>query len=258
MDINKNNEYDELINRYISGDMNDSEKSELLTSLDKDVVFRNRAQMLGLIIKEIQQINGEKEVKTIISQTTEDDFVERVKQLRNKKHADNCHEGQCSTDGICDKEQTKVPAKIKKLFISRKWYYSIAAGIIVIIGMFTVYQKMSSPDLMGIGNRQDLQMITYSRGMEDSLMVVDLNESFNVIKTGNARDAVNKLTELLSKTKNNPTIENHRAEIMWNLAIAYMILEDKANAIKSLEEVVSSAEDTPLASKAKQLIKELE
>ena len=45
---------------------------------------------------------------------------------------------------------------------------------------------------------------------------------------------------------------------MWNLAIAYMILEDKANAIKSLEEVVSSAEDTPLASKAKQLIKELE
>ena len=88
--------------------------------------------------------------------------------------------------------------------------------------------------------------------------MVDLNESFDVIKTGNARDAVNKLTELLSKTKNNPTIENHRAEIMWNLAIAYMKLEDKANAIKSLEEVVSSAEDTPLASKAKQLIKELE
>ena len=258
MGINKSNEYDELINRYISGDMNDSEKSEFLTSLERDVAFRNRAQMLGLITKEIQQINDDKEIKTIISQTTEDDFAESVKQLRNKKHTDNNPEGQCSTDGTCDKEQTKETAKIKKLFIPRKWYYSITAGIIVIIGMFTVYQKMSSPVLIGIGNRQDLKMITYSRGMEDSLMVADLNESFDVIKTGNARDAVNKLTELLSQTKNNPTIENHRTEIMWNLAIAYMKLEDKANAIKSLEEVVSSAEGTPLASKAKQLIKELE
>ena len=39
MDIKKNNEYDELINRYLSGEMNESEKSEFLASLEKDVAF---------------------------------------------------------------------------------------------------------------------------------------------------------------------------------------------------------------------------
>ena len=66
MDIKKNNEYDELINHYLNGEMNESEKSEFLTSLEKDVAFRERAQMLGIIAKEIQQINSENVVKSAI------------------------------------------------------------------------------------------------------------------------------------------------------------------------------------------------
>ena len=89
-------------------------------------------------------------------------------------------------------------------------------------------------------------------------MVVDLNCSFEVIKNGkDVHVAVNKLTELLANANDNPTIANHRIEIVWNLAVAYLKLDDKENATKSLEEIVSSAEDTPLANKAKQLLNDI-
>jgi hypothetical protein len=101
MDIKKNNEYDELINRYLNGEMNESEKSEFLTSLEKDVAFRERAQMLGIIAKEIQQINSENVVKSAIEQSNEVDFAQKVKQLRNKKHAGDDAKGDCAEDGTC-------------------------------------------------------------------------------------------------------------------------------------------------------------
>ena len=254
MDIKKNNEYDELINRYLNGEMNESEKSEFLTSLEKDVAFRERAQMLGIIAKEIQQINSENVVKSAIEQSNEVDFAQKVKQLRNKKHAGDDAKGDCAEDGTC----SITTPTIGKKRISRRWYYSMAAGILAIIGLFTIYQKFSSPNLVDFANKQDIYMITYSRTAEDSLMVVDLNSSFEVIKNGkDVHVAVNKLTELLANANDNPTIANHRIEIVWNLAVAYLKLDDKENATKSLEEIVSSAEDTPLANKAKQLINEI-
>ena len=249
MDIKKNNEYDELINHYLNGEMNESEKSEFLASLEKDVAFRERAQMLGIIAKEIQQINSENVVKSAIEQSNEVDFAQKVKQLRNKKHT-----GDCAEDGTC----SITTPTIGKRHISRRWYYSMAAGILAIIGLFSIYQKFSSPNLVDFANKQDVYMITYSRTAEDSLMVVDLNCSFEVIKNGeDVRGAVSKLTELLANANDNPTIANHRIEIVWNLAVAYLKLDDKENATKSLEEIVSSAEDTPLANKAKQLLNEI-
>ncbi len=258
MEKTNNKEYDVLINRYISGDMTDNEKSEFLTSLRESTDFRHRAHVLGLIAREIQHIDSEEDVKSLLGQTCEEDFLQKVEWLRKKKQASNWVKN-CNSDGTCCIEPNGKEPKSRKLPVFRKWYYSIAAGIIAIFGIFTVYEHFSGPDMIDIANRQDIVMINYSRGTEDSLMVVKLNRMFNAIKDGNnTSNVVKSLNGLTSSDKNNPTIEYHQTEIFWNLAIGYLKLNKKDEAIKYLNKIVSSAEGTPIAAKAQQLICELE
>lgn len=267
MEILRNNESDELINRYISGEMDENERSEFLASLNKDEKLRQRAKLIGLIAKEIQEVNSEAVVTTVIQQTEEDDYKNKVLSIRQKRHSHNNRAAQCSSEACSfdiDRSEeeaadygddTGIAPKPK----SKRWWYSIAAGIIVIIGCFTAYQQLRSPNLMAISNAQDMQLITYSRGAEDSVMIAELNNSFEAIKAGeDIRNTIPRLTALLSNANANPTVENHKAEILWNLAIAYMKVDDKDNAVKTLKKVVSVAEGTPFAKKAQMLINEIE
>ena len=267
MEILKNNECDELINRYISGEMDENEKSEFLASLNKDEELRQRAELIGLIAKKIQEVNSDAVVTAAIQQTDEDDFRAKVLSIRQKRHSHNNRAAQCSSEACAfdmDGEEIADYGDVAEIAPkpesnSKSWWYSIAAGIIVIIGCFTVYQQLQSPDLMAIANEQNMQMISYSRGAEDSIMVAELNNTFEAIKTGkDVRPTIPKLTDLLLNANDNPTVENHKAEILWNLAIAYLKVDDKDNAIKTLKEVVAVAEGTPFAKNAQTLINKIE
>ena len=265
MEILKNNEYDELINRYICGEMDEKEKSEFLASLNKDEELRQRAELIGFVAKEIQEVNSDAVVTAAIQQTDEEDFNNKVLSIRQKRHFHNNRAAQCSNSAcsfdmkdeeIADDGDVAGTASEPK---SKRWWYSIAAGIIVIIGCFTVHQQLQSPDLMAIANEQNIEIITYSRGAEDSVIVTELNNSFEAIQAGeDIHNTIPKLTALLSNANDTPTVENHKTEILWNLAIAYIKVEDKDNAVKTLKKVVSVAKGTPFAKKAQMLINEIE
>lgn len=242
------NTQDNIINRYISGEMSEEEKSDFLKSLETDEGLKLRAQMVGLIAREIHHVNSEETIIDALSKTDKDDFRKTLLKLKEEKSAsDNVA---CSIeDGICIRKDEQRKRKV------RRAVYSIAASLIVLLGCFSIYQYFSEPDYATLGGNQIV--VTQFRGAGDTELANNLSVLSHKIKEETDIESVITQLDEYYWHGDDSMLKNYRNDIGWNLAIAYLMTNDKDNAIKVLNNIIKENSSREHVEQAKKLLDEI-
>lgn len=242
------NTQDGIINRYISGEMSEEEKSDFLKSLETDEGLKLRAQMVGLIAREIHHVNSEETIIDALSKTDKDDFRKTLLKLKEEKSAsDNVA---CSIeDGICIRKDEQRKRKV------RRAVYSIAASLIVLLGCFSIYQYFSESDYATLGGNQIV--VTQFRGAGDTELANNLSVLSHKIKEDTDIESVITQLDEYYWHGDDSMLKNYRNDIGWNLAIAYLMTNDKDNAIKVLNNIIKENSSREHVEQAKKLLDEI-
>ena len=244
------NTQDDIINRYISGEMSEEEKSDFLTSLETDEGLKQRAQMVGLIAREIHHVNSEETIIDALSKTDMDDFRKTLLKLKEEKCASD--DVVCSIeDGICISKGKDEHRKRRM----RRTVYSIAASLIVLLGCFSIYQYFSEPDYATLGANQIV--VTQFRSAGDTELASNLSVLSQKIKENTDIELVITQLDEYYWHGDDTMLRNYRNDIGWNLAIAYLMNNDKDNAIKVLNNIIKENSSREHVEQAKKLLDEI-
>jgi hypothetical protein len=137
------------------------------------------------------------------------------------------------------------------------WACSIAA----VFAFFFGYQKdRRFNELSNIVSPYyaEYSMSDYARGDLDSVTAAHLYTLFNQIKEQrDMSDIINELEPIYASLDSDITYNAYANDIAWNLALAYIKDDQTDKAIPVLEKLVEDNIDTPIALKAKELLKEI-
>ena len=247
MEIDINNQ-DDIINRFMSGEMSEDEKSDFLTRLETDDKLRQRAQLVGLIAREIHNVNSDDIIVDDLSKTDKDEFRNKLQRIKEEKRESKV--SACSVDdGLCiNKDENKNR--------NMRWrILSIAASILIVLGVFTVYQNFNRADYTSLGARQ--VVVTTFRSAGDSQIISNLSDlSQKIIAGDNIDEAISQLSDYYWKD-HNEDLKPFHDDIGWNLAVAYLKVNDKDNAILVLNNMIKESKSQEHIEKAKELLNDI-
>lgn len=247
MEIDINNQ-DDIINRFMSGEMSEDEKSDFLTRLETDDKLRQRAQLVGLIAREIHNVNSDDIIVDALSKTDKDEFRKKLQRIKEEKRESKV--SACSVDdGLCiNKDENKNR--------NMRWrILSIAASILIVLGVFTVYQNFNRADYTSLGAKQ--VVVTTFRSAGDSLIISNLSDlSQRIIAGDNIDEAISQLSDYYWKD-HNEDLKPFHDDIGWNLAVAYLKVNDKDNAILVLNNMIKESKSQEHIEKAKELLNDI-
>lgn len=138
------------------------------------------------------------------------------------------------------------------------WACSIAALFVIIFG---VYKEKRYQELSAIVSPyySEYSLSDYSRGDLDSVTVARLYTLFNNIKEQrNVRDIIEELEPIYASLDSDFTYSAYANDIALNLALAYIKDNQIDKAIPILEKLKEDNPETPIATKATELLKELQ
>ena len=196
-----NNE--ERIERYLHGEMTPDEEAIFEEDLANDDTLRRQAEAMARIVKGMETVGNEQDRL----------MVEKMKAANGKK-------------------------------LAPVWWMSIAASLVII---FTVgYHFYDRSQTVGLGQQYayvfSTETETLIRGEEDEDVANKLDELFDNVANGKDLDnTIKQLDELwaLSKSDTYNDFTTYEPFIGWNLAIAHLHNNDKKEARKILEEMMS-------------------
>lgn len=196
-----NNE--ERIERYLHGEMTPEEESLFEKDLANDDALRRQAEVMARIVKGMEVVGGEQDRM----------MIEKMKAANGKR-------------------------------LAPVWWMSIAASLVII---FTVgYHFYDRSQTVGLGQQYayvfSTETETLIRGEEDEDVANKLDELFDNVANGKDLDnTIKQLDELwaLSKSDTYNDYTTYEPFIGWNLAIAHLHNNDKKEARKILEEMMS-------------------
>ena len=196
-----NNE--ERIERYLHGEMTPEEEAIFEGDLANDDTLRRQAEAMARIVKGMETVGNEQDRL----------MVEKMKAANGKK-------------------------------LAPVWWMSIAASLVII---FTVgYHFYDRSQTVGLGQQYayvfSTETETLIRGEEDEDVANKLDELFDNVANGKDLDnTIKQLDELwaLSKSDTYNDFTTYEPFIGWNLAIAHLHNNDKKEARKILEEMMS-------------------
>lgn len=232
-------EEDDRIVAYLKGKMSAEEEIKFLKELKNNPELKERAIILARLIKGLKEVGSEqdKDIQSILLASNRLDVEHAIKNATHKK------------------------ARIISLSKTAKWL-SVAASVICIVWLGVSYNSYRTT--IALGNEYD--------DVFNSSMIVRGQES--------RTEAEKKLLGLFSNIRDNKKIDetiheltlcwelstmdtyndytDFSAEIGWNLAIAHLKNNDRKEAQKVLEKIISiSEEDSSISLKAKELLGQL-
>lgn len=161
-------------------------------------------------------------------------------------------------DAAQEKEIIKDNTNKNKARTLLMWSCSIAAMFVIIFG---VNKELRYRELSSIVSPYytEYSMGDYSRGDVDSVTVAHLYTLFNNIQDKrNMSSIIKELEPIYDSLDTDFTFNAYANDIAWNLAIAYIKDDQIDKAIPVLEKLGKDDPDTPIAAKAKDLIKKLQ
>ena len=194
---------DERIERYLHGEMTPEEEAIFEEDLAHDDTLRRQAEAMARIVKGMEAVGGEQDRM----------MMDKMKAANSKR-------------------------------LAPVWWMSIAASLVII---FTVgYHFYDRSQTIGLGQQYAYVFTTETetliRGEEDEDVANKLNELFDNATNGKDLDnTIKQLDELweLSKSETYNSYTTYEPFIGWNLAIAHLRNNDKKEASKILEEMMS-------------------
>ena len=157
-----------------------------------------------------------------------------------------------------EKERTLIQTQKKDKIRTLVWW---ATSIAAVFAIFFSYQKDRRFDeLSSIVSPYytEYSINDYARGDIDSTKVAHLYTLFNNIqKQRNVSNYISELEPIYSSLEHDFIYSAYANDIAWNLALAYIKDDQTDKAIPILEKLVDDNPNTPIATKAQEIIKRL-
>ena len=194
---------EERIERYFHGEMTPDEEAIFEEDLANDDTLRRQAEAMARIVKGMETVGGEQDRL----------MIEKMKTANGKK-------------------------------LAPVWWMSIAASLVII---FTVgYHFYDRSQTIALGQQYAYVFSTETesliRGEEDEDVANKLNVLFDNAANGkDLKNTISQLEELwaLAQSDTYNDYTTYEPFIGWNLAIAFLRNNDKKEAKKILEEMMS-------------------
>lgn len=220
---------DDLIDRFIQGQMDENEEKAFLEELNQNEELRERAILHARLVKGMAQVD--------------DEIIEAYSE------AEDSSKNNKATVVSIDKKH------------SARWL-AIAASIVFIV--FVGFKSYDYYDTTGLGREyaNTFPTSTIIRGEADADVETELTTLFNNVAEGkdldNTTSRLNTLWEL-SKQETYNDYTDYAPYIGWNLAVGYLEDYEKAMALHVLTEMETMYDnDTIIGKKVRELIKTIE
>ncbi len=233
--------FDEMLSRYMKGQMTDDEEVTFKQLLKENDTFRNKAIATARLVQAMDQVGRDNDNETIKS--IRDVSLSDVEKISAKV---------CGTS-----------TKPHRILIFRRFVLPFSAAASILLCVFGGYKYYKYSQVTSLGS----EYLTYfpasefSRGESDDIEN-KLNEFYSNIETKRYLDmTINELKimwdESLSDSYNDYT--EHMPEIGWLLANAYLRNNDKSQSIEVLDVLINEYPDsTAMGNKARELKRKIE
>ncbi|MBO4431008.1 MAG: hypothetical protein J5790_06690 [Bacteroidaceae bacterium] len=216
---------DERIESFLRGNMSAEEEEAFKKELKENSELRSHAMGMTALIKGLEAHESKKEQEVIDS----------VKP---------------SAANITPQQKTH-----SRSFI---WWACSAAAICIIFFSIFKAQRYRTLDETISPYYTQYDISALSRGEADSVTVTHLYSLFNQIpKQKSVTNIIKELEHIYTSLDSDYTYYPYANDIAWNLALAYIKDDQIDKAISVLEKLKDNNPDTPIFSKAEDLLKKL-
>ena len=210
---------EERINSFLRGEMSSEDETLFMDELKSNEELRNKAVATARMAKAMKTVGEENDslVKEALLTSDEHDIEMIVHNVTRKR------------------------SKVLTLRI-----LSVAASILILV--ISGWHYYDYRVTTGLGNEYEMmfESSSFVRGADTGSVEKELNILFAKVKSGDDSDNTIKRLSLLWELSTMETYNDYTdyaPQIGWNLAIAYLKNNDKANAIEVLTKLKSIAED---------------
>lgn len=219
------NNTDERIESFLRGNMSAEEEEAFKQEIKESPELRSRAMEMTALIKGLETHESKKEQEVIDSVNP-------------------------SAASITPQQKTH-----RRAFI---WWACSAAAICVIFFSIFKVQRYKTLDEAIAPYCTQYNMSALSRGDADSVTISHLYSLFNQIpKQGNVTNIIKELESIYASLDSDYTYYPYANDIAWNLALAYIKDDQIDKAISVLEKLKEDNPDTPIFTKAEELLKKI-
>lgn len=233
--------FDEMLSRYIKGQLSEIEEVEFKQLIADDLELRNKAIATARLVKAMDDVGNEQDIKVIgeIKQSTE----KEIKIVAS------------DVSGAVIKKLRIL--NFRKLIVS----FSAAASILLCVFCGYKYYKYEQVSSLGSEYLAYFPASEFSRGENDGVSDI-LKELYSDIETKhNIDDAIVRLSDMWAKSRSDTFNDytEYMPEIGWMLANAYLRDNDKSKALEVLGILIAeSPEGTAMGDKARELKEKVE
>lgn len=224
MDKNNNilmESIDERIEAFLRGNMSADEEAAFKQELKENPGLRNQAKTMTSLIKGLHA--KESQIESSVIKTAAQKSAAASKQTKNVLW----------------------------------WTCSIAAALVVIFGIYKVRRNNLFDETVS-PYYKEYNMSNIPRGDIDSVTITHLYTLFSQIQENrNISNIIKELEPIYHSLDDDYTYHPWANDIAWNLALAYIKDDQIDKAINVLDKLKQDNPDTPICSKADELIKKL-
>ena len=212
------NSFDDRIETFLRGSMSAEEETAFKQEIKSNPELRNRAMTMASLIKGV-----------------------RAKESERVNNAIN---------SVVKSDQSKLRPVLW-------WACSVAAVFAIFFGVYKD-RRYNMLDATVSPYYTQYNITDISRGETDSVTIVHLYNLFSQIQEKrNVSDVIKELEPIYILLDEDFTYNAYANDIAWNLALAYIKDDQIDKAIPILEKLQNENPDTPISTKANELLKKL-
>lgn len=212
------NSFDERIEAFLRGSMSAEEETAFKQEIKSNPELRNRVMTMVSLVKGV-----------------------RAKESERVNNAIN---------SVVKSNQSKLRPVLW-------WACSVAAVFAIFFGVYKD-RRYNMLDATVSPYYTQYNITDISRGETDSVTIVHLYNLFTQIQENkNVSGIINELEPIYNSLNEDFTYNAYANDISWNLALAYIKDDQIDKAIPILEKLQNENPDTPISTKANELLKKL-
>lgn len=226
--MNNIEQYNDLIEKFLAGDMTFEEETYFRTELKLNPELREQAKVVSSLIMGIKR-KKLKEDKAVVSNSI----------IQKKK-----------------KVATSMP--IKKNKIIKLIILPLSAAAICIL-LFNIFSSGHSDNLIIFdSNYCEYNYEHIARGNEDSLVIKELMTLFNGLQTcDDCTEIIYSLENIYSSVDTEYRYRPYANDIAWYLALAYIKDDKIKEAEKVLKKLITDNPETSISDRCTELLKKI-